>query len=94
MTARITDNGRDVLDGMLEQMEEMANELGPVAVDAYRTARRSLEVEWVAAETVVDDAVNGCNRSIHAFVTEADFVIRDFENKLTRSQDFKEREKE
>ncbi|MFB3105520.1 MAG: hypothetical protein ACE1ZA_11460 [Pseudomonadales bacterium] len=84
MTSRITDNGREVLVRVLAQMEEMANEQGHVAVVAYRVARRNLEAEWVAAESVLDDTVNECNRSIHTFVTQADFEIRRFENELQR----------
>ena len=83
VTSRITDDGREVLGRVLEQMEEMANEHGRVAVVAYRVARRNLEAEWVAAESVVDDTVNECNRSIHTFVTQADFEIRRFENLKT-----------
>gem|GEM_PF-5320818 len=82
VTSRITDDGREVLGRVLEQMEEMANEHGRVAVVAYRVARRNLEAEWVTAESVVDDTMNECNRSIHSFVTQADFLIRRFENKL------------
>ena len=84
-TTRITDDGREVLDGVLARMEEQANEQGRVAIDAYRVARRSLEAEWVTAVSVVDDTMNECNRSIHAFVTQADFLIRRFENKLQRN---------
>ena len=84
VTSRITDNGREVLARVLEQMEEMANEQGRTAVVAYRVARRNLEVEWVTAESVVDDTMNECNRAIHAFVTQADFQIRHFENELQR----------
>ncbi len=84
VTSRITDNGREVLDSVLARMEEQANEQGRVAIDAYRVARRGLEAEWVTAESVVDDTVNECNRSIHSFVTQADFLIRRFENELHR----------
>ncbi len=84
VTSRITDNGREVLGRVIEQMEEMANEQGRVAVVAYRVARRNLEAEWLTAEGTVDDAVNECNRSIHSFVTQADFLIRRFENELQR----------
>ena len=84
VTSRITDNGREVLGRVLEQMEEMANEEGRVAVVAYRVARRNLEAEWLTAEGAVDDTVNECNRSIHSFVTQADFLIRRFENELQR----------
>ncbi len=84
VTSRITDNGREVLDRVLEQMEEMANEQGRVAVVSYRVARRNLEAEWLTAEGTVDDTVNECNRSIHSFVTQADFLIRRFENELQR----------
>ena len=84
VTLRITDNGREVLDRVLEQMEEMANEQGRVAVVSYRVARRNLEAEWLTAEGAVDDTVNECNRSIHSFVTQADFLIRRFENELHR----------
>ncbi len=84
MTSRITDNGREVLERVLEQMEEMSNAQGRVAVVAYRVARRNLEAEWLTAEGVVDDTVNECNRSIHSFVTQADFLIRRFENELHR----------
>ena len=84
VTSRITDDGREVLRRVLEQMEERANEQGRIAINAYRAARRKLEAEWVTAESVVDDTMNECNRSIHAFVTQADFQIRHFENELQR----------
>ena len=84
VTSRITDDGRIVLGGVLEQMEEMANKQGRMAVVAYRDTRRNLEAEWVTAESVVDDTMNECNRAIHTFVTQAGFQIRHFENELRR----------
>ncbi|MGI9327744.1 MAG: hypothetical protein ACR2PZ_21180 [Pseudomonadales bacterium] len=82
--SQTTDDGREVLTGALEQMSELTAGQGPAVEDAYRSARRSLESEWVTAESVLDDTVNECTRAIHSFVTQADFIIRRFENTLPR----------
>ena len=82
MTSKTSDNARDVLAGILEQMEALAKSRSPAALEDYRIARRNLESEWLVAESVLDDTVNQCNRAIHAFVTQADFHVRRFENAL------------
>ena len=82
MSLRAACDGQQVLNEVLERMDELANGRDPNSSDTYRQARHSLETEWQAATHTLQDCFNECNRTLQAFATEADFLIRRFENQI------------
>jgi hypothetical protein len=82
MTSHVTENGRDVVRDVLQQLLAQTQEEGQSADAAYRRVRRDLESEWLATENVLDDMLNQCCRALASFATQAEFHVRRFENEL------------
>ena len=86
--SRAITGGRELLSEALSQMESLAVVTGDqlkqsqAADDAYWRARRTLESEWLEAESAVADLMSQAVRSINLFVANAEFNIDKFETNL------------
>lgn len=91
VSRRTRNEGRETIDRIVERMEELDSGSDSAVADALMSAKMEVESGWMNVESLIEDQILECIRSIHAYVTQADFHIQRFENATRRRAGWRDR---
>ena len=87
--ARAVSDAEDTVTGIMARMHGSMPNIEPALQKTAASALEDIRVDWSAAKSALEDAANHCNLALHTFVTQADFLIRRYENACRQAEENK-----